>query len=95
MVAGREGEELSWKLDGMAEVKVSIWALPPPLISFLSPGSVSPYTPPQAAKAIFTLSRNGTDRLILSVIVVHPPTGRRTQRRVQGAIRRVQLIAIV
>jgi len=32
---------------------------------------------------------------MLSVIVVHPPTGRRTQRRVQGAIRRVQLIAIV
>lgn len=24
MVAGKEGEELSWKLEGMAEVKVSI-----------------------------------------------------------------------
>lgn len=27
MTVGREGEELSWKLEGMAEVKVSIWAL--------------------------------------------------------------------
>jgi hypothetical protein len=26
MVAGKEGEELSWKLEGMAEVKVSISA---------------------------------------------------------------------
>ena len=33
MVAGNEGKELSWKLEGRAEVKVSIWAsvqsLPP------------------------------------------------------------------
>jgi len=48
IVAGREGEELSWRLDGMVEVKVSIWTLPAPLISFLSPGSVSPCGDPLA-----------------------------------------------
>ena len=33
MVAGKEGEELSWKLQGRAEVKVSIWAWLPPQFS--------------------------------------------------------------
>ena len=58
MVAGREGEELSWKLEGMAEVKVSIQALLPPLFSFVPPCSVSsPRFPSQTAKAFFTLVR--------------------------------------
>lgn len=41
VVAGREGEELSWKLEGMAEVKVSIWTLLPPLSHLFSlPGKL-------------------------------------------------------
>ena len=41
IVAGKEGEELSWKLEGMAEVKVSIWAWFPPQFS-LSPKETCP-----------------------------------------------------